>query len=62
MGKRCKREGWQEERTDSIWAADVIQTFVWEVASETEALYSVPLGPTEGETGTRRFDFWGVDG
>ena len=26
MGKRCNREGWQEERTDSIWAADV--TFV----------------------------------
>jgi len=33
---------------------------VWEVASETEALYSVPLGP--GETGTRRCGFCGVDG
>jgi hypothetical protein len=43
-----------------MWAADV--TLVWEVASETEALYSVPLGPAEGETGTRRFGFCGVDG
>ena len=60
IGKRCKREGWQEERTDSIWTADV--TLVWEVASDPEALYSVPLGPVEGETGTRRFGFCGVDG
>lgn len=60
MGKRCKREGWQEARTDPIWAADV--TLVWEVASETEALYSVPLGPAEGETGPRRLGFCGVDG
>ena len=62
MGKRCKREGWQEERTDSMWAADV--TLVCEVASEGEVLYSLPLGPAEGETGTgtRRFGFCGVDG
>jgi hypothetical protein len=37
---------------------------VWEVAFEGEALYSLPLGPAEGETGTgmRRCGFCGVDG
>src|SRR6266404_4452401 len=60
IGKRCKREGWQEERTDSIWADDA--TLVWEVASETEALYSVALGPVEGEAGTRRCAFCGLNG
>jgi hypothetical protein len=45
-----------------MWAADV--TLVWEVASEPDALYLLPLGPTEGETGTgaRRCGFCGVDG
>ena len=42
--------------------ADV--TLVWEVESEPETLYSLPLGPAEGETGTgtRRCGFCGVDG
>lgn len=62
MGERCKREGWQEERTDSMRTADV--TLVREVESEPETLYSLPLGPAEGETGTgaRRCGFCGVDG
>jgi len=52
MGNRCSREGWQEERTDStwLWDATLVDT------SDTEALYSVPFGPTDGDVvgGARR--------
>lgn len=30
------------------------------LASDTEALYSVPFGPTDGDVGGRRCDFCGV--
>jgi hypothetical protein len=59
IGKRCNREGWQDERMGSI--GDV--TLVCDVASDTEALDSVPLGPTVGEVGGgRRCNFCGVVG
>ena len=32
------------------------------LASDIEALYSVPLGPTDGDVGARRCDFCGVVG